>query len=179
MDSDADLARRHAHHHAHRVEHVRVALVTASDSRTLETDASGRLLREGLEAAGHEVTLHRVVPDEPEAIVAAVGEGATRAEVVITSGGTGITHRDWTYEAVAGLLDKRLDGFGELFRMLSWDQVGAAAYLSRATAGLMGDTAVFVLPGSSGAVTLALEKLILPELGHVAWLAARDRPGGA
>ena len=94
---------------------------------------------------------------------------------IITSGGTGLTARDWTYEAVASRFTKTLDGFGELFRMLSWEQVGAAAYLSRATAGLMGETVVFVLPGAPGAAGLALEKLILPELRHVCWLAVRDR----
>ena len=174
MKSTADHASSHARHHAHRIESVAVGIVTASDSRTLETDASGRCLREGLEASGHRVVLHRVVPDEPDQIVAAVREAATLAQAVITSGGTGITRRDRTWEAIDGLLDKRLDGFGELFRMLSWKQVGAAAWLTRATAGLMGETAVFVLPGSPGAASLALQELILPELGHVAWLATRD-----
>ena len=177
-DVDAGgFAERQRHHHERRIESVRVALVTASDTRSPKTDASGRVLRDGLQAAGHEVVSYRIVPDAPDALRDALTEAldSPQVQAVITSGGTGVTARDWTYEAIAGRFDKTLEGFGELFRMLSFEQVGAAAYLSRATAGLIGTTVVFVLPGSPGAAALALEQLILPELGHVCWLAVRDQ----
>jgi molybdenum cofactor biosynthesis protein B len=122
-----------------------------------------------LEAAGHTVTGRTVVRDEPRDVAQTIREqmGKGDARVIITTGGTGITSRDSTYEAVIALLDKQLDGFGELFRMLSYQDIGSAAMLSRATAGVAAGCAIFMLPGSPGAVTLAMEKLILPELGHV------------
>lgn len=166
----------HAKHHGHALKELRVALLTCSDSRTEDTDTSAQVLRQGLEAAGHSVVDYRIVPDDPQAIVAAVRQmAAGEAQAILSSGGTGVTARDWTFEAISGLITKPLDGFGELFRMLSFDQVGAAAFLSRATAGLIGETAVFVLPGSPKAASLAWEKLIEPELGHLCWLAVRDR----
>jgi molybdenum cofactor biosynthesis protein B len=144
-------------------------VLTVSDTRTSETDTSGRAIRELVEGAGHVVTGSTIVPDEAAQVTAAVrrhlADGATR--VVITTGGTGITSRDGTFEAVDALLEKRLDGFGELFRMLSFDQIRAAAMMSRATAGTIGNKAIFVLPGSEPAVRLALTELILPELGHI------------
>ena len=174
--SESDHAAGHRHHHKHALKQVRAALLTCSDSRTPETDTSAEILRAGLESEGHEVVDYRIVADEPDLITAAVREITEGpAQVLITSGGTGVTARDWTFEAISELFTKPLDGFGELFRMLSWEQVGAAAYLSRATAGLIGETVVFVLPGSPGAAELAWEKLIAPELGHVCWLAVRDR----
>jgi molybdenum cofactor biosynthesis protein B len=145
-------------------------VLTVSDTRTTETDTSGRAIRHLLEGAGHLVTGQAIVRDEPAHVTAAVEaqlrDAATR--VVITTGGTGITARDSTFEAVSGLLEKRLDGFGELFRMLSFEEIGAAAMLSRATAGTVGRKAVFLLPGSEAAVRLAMTRLILPELGHIA-----------
>jgi molybdenum cofactor biosynthesis protein B len=154
---------------------VRVYLVTISDTRTEETDTSGRVARELLIAAGHQVTGYRILKDEPAEVAGLIRAIAAErlADVVITSGGTGISRRDATYEAVSALLDKRLDGFGELFRMLSFAEIGSAAMLSRAVAGLHGGVVVFATPGSSGAVRLALEKLILPELGHLAFEVAR------
>jgi molybdenum cofactor biosynthesis protein B len=148
---------------------VRCFVLTVSDTRTAETDSSGRAIRDLLEGAGHDIAGHRIVPDEPAVVAAAVREqtDAGHVQVVITTGGTGITSRDGTFEAIDGLLDKRLDGFGELFRMLSFQEIGAAAMLTRATAGTVGRTAVFVLPGSENAVRLALTRLILPEMGHV------------
>jgi len=127
------------------------------------------LCRELLTATHHEVAGYRILRDEPEEVAALIREIAEQrlADVIITSGGTGISRRDATYEAVAGLLDKRLDGFGELFRMLSYQDIGSAAMLSRAVGGLCRGVVVFALPGSSKAVRLALEKLILPELGHL------------
>jgi molybdenum cofactor biosynthesis protein B len=145
-------------------------VLTVSDTRTPDTDTSGRAIRQLLEEGGHTVTGSSVVRDEPAAVTAAVEarlhDEATR--VIITTGGTGISARDHTFEAVAALFEKRLDGFGELFRMLSFHEIGPAAMLSRATAGTIGRRAVFLLPGSEAAVRLALTRLILPELGHIA-----------
>ena len=155
---------------AHRADapaSVRCAVITISDTRTEATDTSGAAIAELLTAAGQEVVRRKLVKDDPAAVRNAVMSARTAADVVITTGGTGITARDSTYETIASLLDKRLDGFGELFRMLSYAEIGAAAMLSRATAGTMGSTAVFALPGSENAVRLAMTKLILPEIGHV------------
>lgn len=142
-------------------------VLTCSDSRAHADDVSGRALREGLEAAGHTVVGQTVVRDEPDAIRAAVERGlAGGARAVLVTGGTGITRRDQTVEAIRPLLDKETPGFGELFRMLSFQEIGSAAWLSRALAGTARGALVFVLPGSPNAVRLALERLILPELGH-------------
>jgi molybdopterin adenylyltransferase len=150
---------------------VRCVVVTVSDTRTESNDTSGDAIVELLKSAGHDVGDRRIVRDDPEAVrslVRSVVESNPGvADVVITTGGTGITARDSTYEAITALLDKRLDGFGELFRMLSFGEIGAAAMLSRATAGSIGTTAVFALPGSEHAVRLAMTRLILPEIGHV------------
>jgi molybdenum cofactor biosynthesis protein B len=144
-------------------------VLTVSDTRTPETDTSGRAIRELLEGAGHVVTGHDLVRDEPAQVASRVRERLddARTQAIVTTGGTGISARDGTFEAVDALLDKRLAGFGELFRMLSFQYVGSAAMLSRATAGTIGSTAVFVLPGSENAVRLAMTRLVLPELGHV------------
>jgi molybdenum cofactor biosynthesis protein B len=156
---------------------VPVAVVTASDTRVARTDTSGAFLRRALRRAGHRVVDYAVLPDEPARIVAHLRALAGRGDVrvVLISGGTGIGRRDSTYEAVAGLLEKRLDGFGELFRMLSFPRVGAAAMLSRAVAGTYRGMVVFSLPGSEPAVRLAMRRLILPELGHVAGLITPGR----
>jgi molybdenum cofactor biosynthesis protein B len=157
-------------HKAEAPTRVGCLVLTVSDSKTPETDASGRLIRELLEQAGHEVVRSAIVRDEPEQVRAVIRQAAEdpRVRAVILTGGTGITSRDSTFEAVEGMLDKRLPGFGELFRMLSYREVGAAALLSRAQAGVHRGRAVFSLPGSPNACRLALEKLILPELGHLA-----------
>jgi molybdenum cofactor biosynthesis protein B len=158
-------------HEEHRHEaprSVAVFVVTASDTRGEAEDESGAFLRESAAAAGHRLAGYRVVRDEPAAIRAALDEAARAgADAIVVNGGTGIAARDRTYEAVAGLLEKRLDGFGELFRMLSFAEVGPAAMLSRAVAGVWGGRAVFSIPGSRAAVRLAWERLIGPELGHV------------
>lgn len=147
---------------------VRCFVLTISDTRTEATDTSGDAIAGLLAAAGHVLTGRTIVRDDPEAVREAIAGGrAGAAQVIITTGGTGITSRDSTYEAIAALLDKRLDGFGELFRMLSYEEIGSAAMLSRACAGTIGRTAVFSLPGSEHAVRLAMTKLILPEIGHV------------
>ncbi len=162
-------------HKKHAPARVRVFVVTVSDSRTEATDTSGRAARELIEAAGHVVAGARIVKDEPAAVAALIREivEARSADVVVTTGGTGISPRDSTYEAVASLLDKRLDGFGELFRMLSYEEIGSAAMMSRAVGGLYRGVAVFAPPGSTGAVRLALGKLIIPELGHLVFEAHR------
>jgi molybdopterin adenylyltransferase len=150
---------------------VRCVVVTVSDTRTESNDTSGDAIVELLKSAGHDVGGRRIVRDDPEVVRSLVRSivesNPGGADVIITTGGTGITARDSTYEAITALLDKRLDGFGELFRMLSFNEVGAAAMLSRATAGSIGTTAVFALPGSEHAVRLAMTRLILPEIGHV------------
>ena len=145
-------------------------VLTVSDTRTVDTDSSGRAIREFLERAGHQVTGYAIVRDEPALVTASVRQWLTdvNTRVIITTGGTGITARDGTFEAVDALFDKRLNGFGELFRMLSFDEIGAAAMMSRAAAGTVGAKAIFVLPGSEHAVRLAMSRLIVPELGHVA-----------
>jgi len=158
-----------ADHKQHAPRKVRVFVVTVSDSRTEAEDTSGRAAQDMIEAAGHAVAGYRLLRDEPAEVAALIRRIADErtADVVVTSGGTGITTRDSTYEAVASLLDKRLDGFGELFRMLSFAEIGSAAMMSRAVAGVHNGVAVFATPGSTAAVKLALEKLIIPELGHL------------
>jgi molybdenum cofactor biosynthesis protein B len=142
-------------------------VLTISDSRTEENDTSGDAISAMLASAGHEVVGRRIVRDDPPSVRGAVKGQVMNADVIITTGGTGITTRDGTYEVIAALLDKQLDGFGELFRMLSYEEIGSAAMMSRACAGTLGRTAVFSLPGAEAAVRLAMAKLILPELGHV------------
>lgn len=165
-------------HHKQTILSVRCAVLTVSDTRTVDTDAGGRLIQARLVAAGHVVHAHEILKDEPAAIAARVRALAsdTHCHAVLITGGTGLAPRDTTYEAVSGLLDKRLDGFGELFRVLSYEQVGPAAMLSRAVAGLCQRTIVFAMPGSPKAVELAMDKLILPELGHLVWLCRPSRP---
>ena len=145
-------------------------VLTISDTRTLETETSGRAIADLLTAAGHSVVGRAVVKDEPADVRRTVGDAiqAGTAGAIITTGGTGLAKRDSTYEALTALFEKRIDGFGELFRMLSFEEIGAAAMLSRATAGIAGGCAIFLLPGSEAAVRLAMERLILPELSHIA-----------
>jgi molybdenum cofactor biosynthesis protein B len=144
-------------------------VLTISDSKTPETDTSGILIRELLAAAGHGVVGHAIVKDEPTQVAAVIREGCAdpAVQAFVLTGGTGVTSRDSTYEAVEALLDKRLTGFGELFRVLSYQEIGAAAMMSRAQAGVVSGRALFSLPGSPNACRLALEKLIIPELGHL------------
>ncbi len=146
---------------------VRCFVLTISDTRTADTDASGDAIARALTSAGHDVAGRRIVRDDPATVREIVRAESRNVPVIVTTGGTGITARDSTYEAISALLDKRLDGFGELFRMLSYEQIGSAAMLSRACAGSIGTTAIFALPGSEQAVKLAMDKLILPEIGHV------------
>ncbi len=158
-------------HEQHRHEApkvLRIFVVTASDTRGEAEDESGAFLREAVVRAGHVLAGYRLVKDEPDQLRAALDAAAAAgAHAVVVNGGTGIAVRDRTFEAVSSRLEKRLDGFGELFRMLSYAEIGAAAMLSRAVAGVWDGRAVFSVPGSSAAVRLAWEKLIGPELGHV------------
>lgn len=158
---------------------VACAVLTVSDTRTTETDTSGALLRERLSAAGHEVSHYAIVPDEAEAIRAKLDAWAGEVEVVVTTGGTGIARRDTTVEVAEALFVKTIPGFGELFRALSFEEIGGGAMLSRATAGVYGnegnETILFCCPGSRNAVRLAADRLIVPELQHLVWEILRQR----
>lgn len=169
----SESSERH-HEAAERKGPVAIAIVTVSDSRTPDTDTNAHFLREAIPVAGHVIAGYRLVRDEPAEVVAALdalAEGPAR--VVIFNGGTGIARRDTTFDALSSRLEKTIPGFGELFRMLSWEQVGAAAMLSRATAGVYRGRVVFSVPGSPAAVRLAWEKLIAPEVAHLAWELTR------
>src|SRR4051794_164402 len=148
---------------------LNLAVLTVSDTRTLETDTSGALVVERAEAAGHRVAERAIVPDEPERMRPLLLAYRDRGDLdaVLVTGGTGISPRDQTYETVSALLSKPLPGYGELFRMLSYAEIGPAALLSRAVGGLMGALVILVMPGSRAAVELALAKIILPELPHI------------
>ena len=150
-------------------------VLTVSDTKNPETDTSGAVIRELLTAAGHRVAGSAIVRDDPAEVARLVRDACARDDVqtVILTGGTGITSRDSTYEAVEALLDKRLPGFGELFRMLSFQEIGAAAMLSRAQMGIHARRIVVSLPGSPNACRLALDKLLIPELGHLLREASR------
>jgi molybdopterin adenylyltransferase len=150
-------------------------VVTVSDTRTLADDRSGDLVVELLTAGGHSVAARLIVPDEPAALTAAMREMTERPEVaaILITGGTGVAPRDQTPESIATLFTRELPGFGELFRMLSYQEIGSAAMLSRATAGMIDQTVVFLMPGSTGAVRLAMERLIVPELAHLTTLASK------
>lgn len=162
-------------HKAAAPRRVGFMVITVSDTRTPQTDTSGDIIRRLVAEAGHDAVLSRIVKDEPALVQEAVREGASRADVavIVLSGGTGLSMRDGTFEAVSSLLEKSMPGFGELFRVLSFEQVGAAAMLSRATAGLYRGRAVFAIPGSPKAAELALSRLILPEAGHLVFEAHR------
>ncbi|SFM11991.1 molybdopterin adenylyltransferase [Gracilibacillus orientalis] len=157
-------------HKAEAPHTVSCKIITVSDTRTKETDKSGKLMHTYLEDNNHQVNAYDIVKDEQADIQQAIEKGIQQPDIdaILINGGTGIAKRDVTIEAVESMLDKELPGFGEIFRMLSYlEDIGSAAILSRATAGVVQDKAVFATPGSSGAVKLAMEKLIIPELGHV------------
>ena len=164
-----------AEHKAHAPHSVRCYIVTVSDTRTPDTDASGRAIADLLAAAGHEVAGRTIVKDDPELVRGIVERQLAHPEVqaIILTGGTGITSRDSTYEAVSALMQKRIDGFGELFRKLSYDAIGPAAMMSRACAGLAAGKILVSLPGSEAAVRLAMETLLIPELGHLVQQAGK------
>jgi molybdenum cofactor biosynthesis protein B len=153
---------------------MRVAAITVSDTRTLADDEGGNKLKERLEAGGFTVSFRAIVKDEPEHLRLVIAKICDQdlADAIVTTGGTGVAPRDQTYEAVAGLLEKTLDGFGEAFRRLSWEQVGAKSILSRAVAGVHRGKLIAALPGSPKAVVLAVDALLVPILPHVKNLLA-------
>lgn len=163
------------HHRKAGHDPVTVAIVTVSDTRTPETDVNRHYLESQLTAHGHRHGGYRLIKDEPDQVAAVLNEltADPRMQIVIFNGGTGIAPRDTTYDVISRILEKPLPGFGEIFRMLSYQEVGAAAMLSRATAGVYRNVVVFSTPGSPNAVQLAWEKLILPEIHHLAWEVVR------
>lgn len=159
----------HHEHKAHAPTKVSCLVITCSDTRTADTDTSGRLIMKLLTEQGHEVAGYHIVKDDPAQITDTIAAALAdqKVQAVIVNGGTGISRRDSTFEAVDGLLEKRLNGFGELFRYLTYQDIGSPAMMSRATAGIVKGRVLFSTPGSENAVRLAMEKLILPELGHL------------
>jgi molybdopterin adenylyltransferase len=148
---------------------ARCAVVTLSDTRTATTDKSGRRLRELLEGDGHRLVHYQIIPDDPAPLDELLGVllGRHDVDVLLTNGGTGISRRDRTIEVVQRRVEQPLPGFGELFRMLSWEQIGSGAMLSRAVGGIANGKPLFAMPGSTAAVELAMTKLVLPELRHL------------
>jgi molybdenum cofactor biosynthesis protein B len=164
-----------AEHKAQAPGSVRCFVITVSDTRTLDTDTSGRAIADLLQSAGHAVAGRTITRDDPELVRGLIERqlATSDVQVIITTGGTGISSRDSTYEVVSRLLQKKLDGFGELFRMLSYNEIGSAAIMSRACAGLVSGRIIVSLPGSEAAVRLAMEKLLIPELGHLVQQASK------
>ncbi|MGO9452002.1 MAG: molybdenum cofactor biosynthesis protein B [Candidatus Binataceae bacterium] len=163
-----------AHGHKDQVlTNLKIGIVTASDTRTAETDKSGAAIREMFTAAGHNVVYYEIVPDAPSKIAHAIITHLGEVDAIVVNGGTGVAKRDVSTDVVRSLLDREIEGFGELFRMLSYQDIGAAAMLSRAVAGIRHGRFIAALPGSTPACRLAMEKLILPEIGHLAYLLSQ------
>ncbi|HKM99744.1 MAG TPA: molybdenum cofactor biosynthesis protein B [Candidatus Binataceae bacterium] len=152
---------------------LKIGIVTASDTRTAETDKSGAAIREMFTAAGHSIVYYEIVPDAPSKIAHVIITHLPEVDAIVVNGGTGLARRDVSTDVVRSLLDKEIEGFGELFRMLSYQDIGAAAMLSRAVAGIRHGKFIAALPGSTGACRLAMEKLILPEIGHITYLLSQ------
>lgn len=159
----------HEQHSAQGPQTARCAVITVSDTRTLENDTGGRAVVDHLTAAGHVVIAREIIPDEPGRMRPLLESlrDYNDLDAILMTGGTGITSRDQTFETVSGLLDKPLPGYGEIFRMLSFQEIGPAAILSRAVGGLIGRKVLLTMPGSPAAVRLAMEKIIIPQLGHL------------
>jgi molybdenum cofactor biosynthesis protein B len=165
----------HQQHRAESPRHVRCAVITVSDTRTLDTDTGGQAVVDHLTTAGHTVVARQIVPDESEhlrPLVLALVE-RNDLDAILLTGGTGITRRDQTYETIAAMCDKLLPGYGEIFRWLSFQEIGPAAILSRSIGGVIQGKIVLTMPGSPAAVRLAMEKIIVPELGHLVREARR------
>jgi len=162
-------ASTHHEHKSHAPSSIGCVVITCSDTRTAETDTSGHRIMHMLKDAGHSVVAYHLVKDDPPKIKAKIRAAVTNKKVatIIVNGGTGISKRDSTFEAVDAMLEKRLVGFGEIFRYLTYQDIGSPAIMSRATAGIIKGRVLFSTPGSENAVQLAMEKLILPELGHL------------
>jgi molybdenum cofactor biosynthesis protein B len=163
----------HQEHRRHAPDSVRCAVITVSDTRTPDNDTSGQFIQQALTQAGHTVSAYHIVKDEPEDIRHLLTHyiQAPDTEAILLNGGTGLSARDGTYEVVQSYLEKELTGFGELFRYLSYAEIGAAAMMSRATAGVARGTVLVSMPGSTAAVRLAMEKLLVPELAHMSHIA--------
>lgn len=169
-DPAYDMTNSPAHEHKQDAPRsISCMVITCSDTRTPETDTSGQLIQKLLEGDGHRIVAYQVVKDDPGQITHRIALGLWKygAKIIIVNGGTGISRRDSTFDAVSKMLEKRLDGFGEIFRFLSYQEIGSPAIMSRAVAGIIEGRVVFSIPGSENAVRLAMEKLILPELGHL------------
>jgi len=175
-DHGHDEGHDHDHHHAHDKETVGVAVVTVSSTRTREDDPAGDAIQAALEEAGHEVVVRDVVRDDHDGVQNVVDAlvGRSDVDVVVTTGGTGVTPDDVTIEATRPLFDKQLPGFGELFRQLSYDEIGTKVVGTRATAGVADDAVVFCLPGSENAARLGAEEIIVAEAPHLVGLASRE-----
>lgn len=171
--SASGSAEQHHQWAAEQQRQVRLAIVTVSDSRTPATDTNYHYLLPQIESLGHLCVGYQIVKDEPEQISTILDQFAPLAQIILFNGGTGISRRDSTFDTLARKLEKTLVGFGELFRMLSWQQIGAAAMLSRAVAGTYRGCVIISTPGSPHAVQLAWEQLICPELNHLAWELTR------
>jgi len=167
-----------SNHEDRHIVSVSCVILTISDTRTIENDASGKLIHDRLVQAGHRILTHEITPDDRDQVVKRVQTHCANSncQCILMTGGTGIAPRDVTCEAVLGLLEKKLDGFGELFRMLSFQEIGPRAMLSRAVAGTIGRTMVFCMPGSTAAVQLAMDRLILPTLSHAVALLSTPDP---
>jgi molybdopterin adenylyltransferase len=163
------MAATHREHESQGPQSARCAVITVSDTRTVENDTGGQTVIDHLTAAGHTVAHREIIPDEPARMRPLLESLGRRddVDVILLTGGTGISSRDRTYETVSGLLDKPLPGYGELFRMLSYQEIGAAAMLSRAVGGLLGRKVLLTMPGSPAGVRLAMEKLIVPQIPHL------------
>ena len=163
------MSKTTAEHRAKAPQAVRCAVITVSDTRTLETDSGGQSLIDMLTAAGHTVVVREIIADEAGQIQPLLEQlaGQDDVDAILMTGGTGISGRDQTYETVSAMLTKTMPGYGELFRMLSYPEIGPAAMLSRAIGGVIQLKVVLTMPGSPAAVQLAMEKIILPELGHL------------
>ena len=148
-------------------EKVRCAIIVTSDTREAQTDRSGSTINQLLQDAGHEITDYRIVPNSATSVAEALEAALESSQVVVVSGGTGVSKKDITVDVVEPLFERKLSGFGELFRHLSYREIGSATIVSRAVAGTIGTTAIFCLPGSEGAVKLAMRELILPEISHI------------
>lgn len=174
-----ETLKSHETHKAQAPQNLRCVVVTVSDTREEETDISGKLIKEYLVKNTHQVVAYHIVKDDIPEIQKLLRQEVANPEVqvIIFNGGTGIAPRDVTYEAVEKLLDKKIDGFGEIFRYLSYKEIGSAAILSRALAGVYNRKIVFSIPGSRGAVDLAMRNLILPEMGHMVWEANKEKLG--
>lgn len=158
-------------HKCHSLKNVRIAVITVSDSRTEENDESGKYIMKKLEEEGHSMSSYKIIKDEKNLIKDELESLINNREIqmIITNGGTGISRRDVTVDVVEDLLDKKLEGFGEIFRYLSYKEIGSSAVMSRAVAGAVKNKIIICLPGSLGAVKLGIEKLIIPEIGHLTW----------